>query len=182
MAKATNGRAFLMELAEGANPEVARRLRAAAGNLRYSEKAGDALPGPVLPTVRAVEVDEPPPTGLGPGRHAPGRLIKPVDWRWAGVSNKLERDYSVHLSFREGRGEILWAGCNLIRLRIGGGAFYKPDFLVRLPDGAMEFHETKGFWREAARVRIKTAAMLYRGVFAFRAVQRKRGKWVYEDF
>jgi len=47
--------------------------------------------------------------------------------------------------------------------------------------GWFEIHETKGHWREAARVRIKVAADLYPW-FKFVAVKWDKKQWVYEDF
>lgn len=57
-----------------------------------------------------------------------------------------------------------------VRLRLANGAWYTPDFVVMMHDGTLEMHEVKGFWREAARVRIKVAADNY--PFKFIAVQK----------
>jgi hypothetical protein len=91
------------------------------------------------------------------------------------------------------RTELAWAnelesmrvaGVNLgwrfeaVRLRLGGTAFYTPDFLVVAVIGGhtyMELHEVKGFWREAALVRIKTAASAYPW-FRFKVIRKKRKK------
>lgn len=65
--------------------------------------------------------------------------------------NKTEVAYSGHLKARGFAGEIAWAAFEPMNLRLAKGATYKPDFLVMLSTGFLEFHEVKGgFWREAA--------------------------------
>ena len=93
---------------------------------------------------------------------------------------RLEERYANHLKLLQIAGEIADFREQAFRLRLADGAFYKPDFLVILPDGLVEFHETKGYWEEAARVRIKVAAELYPW-FRFKAVQWKQGQWTIEE-
>jgi len=95
--------------------------------------------------------------------------------------NKLECDYSEHLEARRLAGEITAWKFEPFNLRLAPGASYKPDFLVVCSDGILELHETKGFWREAARLRIKVAAEAFPW-FRFLAVQRKHGQWITETF
>ena len=58
---------------------------------------------------------------------------------------------------------------------------YTPDFAVYLPNGSIQFHEVKGFWRDDARVKLKVAATQFQE-FQFVAVQLKKGDWVFEEF
>ena len=95
--------------------------------------------------------------------------------------NKLESAYSEHLELQRSAGEIRWHRYAPMRLRLADGAYYKPDFGVWKRDGSFELHETKGFWREAARVRIKVAAELF-PMFRFVAIKRVGGNWVREEF
>lgn len=90
--------------------------------------------------------------------------------------------YSQELELRRLAGEISEWKFEHLRLRLAEGAWYKPDFFVLLADGRIELHETKGQWREAARVRIKVASELHPW-FRFRAIQwdKKRG-WIVEEF
>lgn len=81
--------------------------------------------------------------------------------------NKLESDYAAFLA---GRKDVAWWRFECFKLRLANGAFYTPDFLVVLSDGTVEVHETKGFFREAARVRLKVAVETY--PFVFRLVKR----------
>lgn len=99
--------------------------------------------------------------------------------------NRLEAAYALVLEARLGAGEILEYGFEDTRLRLADGAWFKPDFRVVLASGATEFHECKGFWREAARVRIKVAAdkyPRYRFIAVTRARKKHGGGWQVEAF
>jgi hypothetical protein len=86
-------------------------------------------------------------------------------------ANRLERAYATELELKRLRGSVLWWGYEIVSIPIGPGARYRPDFLVVVPwmgralvnSGSpvppveVEFHETKGFMREAARVRLLVA-------------------------
>ena len=90
--------------------------------------------------------------------------------------NRLETRYSKVLEFRRLEGSVeLWR-FERFKLRLGRGAWYTVDFWVVLSDGQVECHEVKGFQREAAMVRIKTAADLYPEL-RFLLVKRERGEW-----
>ena len=86
--------------------------------------------------------------------------------------NKLESRWSQELENERRAGDILCWRYNAMRLELATGAWFKCDFWVTLADGkgTIRMDEVKGFWREAARVRIKVAARLY-PEFQFRAVQ-----------
>lgn len=94
--------------------------------------------------------------------------------------NKTESAYDAHLWQQRSTGDVLWHKYEAIKLRLGDGSYYKPDFAVLMRDCLLEIHETKGFWREAARVRIKVAAGMY--PFKFIAITRKNGGWEREEF
>jgi hypothetical protein len=109
------------------------------------------------------------------------RNVEPVRQRM----NKTEAEYAQLLEFRRLAGEIKAWGFERLKFRLADGAWFKPDFDVVGVGGEIEIHETKGFWREAARVRIKVAAEIYPH-FTFRAVskvqKRKGGGWAVEEF
>lgn len=86
--------------------------------------------------------------------------------------NKLEARYADALN---ARGDVALWMYEAVKFRLADGAYYTPDFLVVLKDGTVEIHETKGFLREAARVRVKVAARLY--PFPFRMVKWAAGAW-----
>lgn len=94
--------------------------------------------------------------------------------------NKLELKYSTMLQQLKLVGDIEDWRFGELRFMLGEGAWYKPDFLI-VTKHRFEIHETKGFWREAARVRIRAAAHMFPW-FRFKAVQFKNNVWEYEEF
>ena len=97
------------------------------------------------------------------------------------VKNKWESKYAEYLEIMRRTGEISAWRFEPIRLRLANSAWFKPDFLVvaRNEDkdcDVFQFHEVKGFWREAAKVRIKVAAELF-PFFDFIVVKWKDGNW-----
>lgn len=98
--------------------------------------------------------------------------------------NRLEAAYWEHLQAMKANGEIddcMWQPLKL-NLAPGLACSYAPDFLVVRTDGVLEFHETKGFWREDARVKLKVAADKFPFVFVAVTRQRKNDPWCYETF
>ena len=103
---------------------------------------------------------------------APGRVTKAADGM-----NKLERAYSVELENQRLAGLISSWKFEAMKLRLANRTTYSPDFFVVLPDGRMEHHETKGFMRDDAHVKLKVAASQF-PMFTFRLVKRKAGAWI----
>ena len=106
--------------------------------------------------------------------------MKPVFYR--AVMNKTEAAWADQLELLKCASEIADWKFESIKFRLGDGAqptkrppFYKPDFLVVYWDH-FELHEVKGFFREAAKVRIKTAAELYPW-FVWKVIRLKNGAW-----
>lgn len=62
----------------------------------------------------------------------------------SGEMNKLEAKYDALLRARLLAGEIAWYAFHGLRLRLGDGVIYEPDFAVMALDGTLEIHETKG--------------------------------------
>jgi len=60
-------------------------------------------------------------------------------------------------------------------LKLGDRTRYTPDFSA-VVDGRMTFYEVKGFMRDDAAVKLKTAARAY-PEFDFVLVRRVKGKW-----
>lgn len=89
---------------------------------------------------------------------APDNAIPPVRARVPPrpqrYKNNAERDYAVGLEAQRRAGVLREWHYEAIRLRVGGGAFYTPDFLVVTASGEVQVHEVKGHMREAARVRM----------------------------
>lgn len=97
---------------------------------------------------------------------------------YAPYRSKWEHAYASHLDFEKWIGDIADWAYEPQKLEIGIGAKYTPDFRVVQTDGAIEFHEVKGHRREAAIVRIKSAAKQY-PEFTFVLVTKKDGQWHY---
>lgn len=97
--------------------------------------------------------------------------------------NKLEAEYAGYLEWERSVGNIDWWAYETLKIRLADNTYYTPDFAV-LRAGALEFHETKGFWREDARLKIKIAAEVL--PFQFRAIRKKSvkegGGWDVEYF
>ena len=98
--------------------------------------------------------------------------------RTPGRMNKLEAAYAQLLDLRKHAGEILWWKFEGMTLKLAGDTRYTPDFSVVTFSGSLNFYETKGFMREAARVRLNVAASMF--PFPFYLVRRVKGDWVIE--
>ena len=88
----------------------------------------------------------------------------------AGTRNKLEAEYEQELKLRQAVGKVAWFRFEGLKLRLADNTFYTPDFAVMLASGVMECHETKGFWTDDARAKIKIAAEMY--PFRFIAIKK----------
>lgn len=103
-------------------------------------------------------------TGKAQGKKAPAGM------------NKLERRYADHLEMlRSTHSDIERWDYEPEKLRLAEGAWYTPDFRIIFKDGTVEFHETKGFMREAAHVRLKVAADQH--PYIFRLVRWVNKQW-----
>lgn len=98
--------------------------------------------------------------------------------------NAIESDYAAELERRRHAREIAWWAFEAIVLRLADRTHYKPDFVVMGIGGELEIHETKGYWREDARLKIKVAAAQFpfRFVGVTREDKRVGGAWQFEDF
>lgn len=98
--------------------------------------------------------------------------------------NALETAYAAELEARRGRRALAWWAFEAIVLRLADRTHYKPDFAVMGIGGELEIHETKGYWREDARLKIKLAAAQFpfRFLGITRATQRGGSAWIVEEF
>ncbi|MFG6376101.1 MAG: hypothetical protein K1W05_09320 [Desulfovibrio sp.] len=96
--------------------------------------------------------------------------------------NRLEARYAAYLEEQYRNGEIVLWRYESMKLILADRCSYLPDFFIVKADGTPEFHETKGFWRDDARIKVKMAAKLF-PCFVFYGVQwdRKSG-WSWECF
>lgn len=103
----------------------------------------------------------------------------------AGVMNKTEAEYAALLEIRKrSGGDIEWYAFEAITLKLADDTRYTPDFLVMRHDGTLECHETKGFWRDDALIKIKVAAekFPFRFVAQQKLPQKEGGGWKAREF
>jgi hypothetical protein len=108
-----------------------------------------------------------------------------VTRRIAGQMNKLEAEYAAAvLEPQKLAGEILEYWFEKFTFKLADDCRYTPDFVVQLANGEMECHETKGYWQEDAKVKIRVAAELF--PFRFVAIQKlpkkDGGGWKHQEF
>lgn len=98
--------------------------------------------------------------------------------------NGTERRRAVELEAMKRAGAIHDWRFESLTLVLAPGCRYTPDFLVIEHDGGMRIEETKGFWRDDARAKIKVAARLFPW-FRFSALrvrpQKDGGGWNVEE-
>lgn len=95
--------------------------------------------------------------------------------RLPGQMNGLEKRYADHLNVLLATGVIDRWDYEPVTLKLAHRTRYTPDFRVILADGSEEFHETKGFMRDDAHVKIKVAAASH--PYVFRLVQWRDKAW-----
>ena len=97
--------------------------------------------------------------------------------------NKLEAMYAAHLEALRRAGKIIFWRFESAKFRLADRTWYTPDFYVMRTDGTIEIHETKGFWEDDARVKIKVTADQFPEL-QFVAVQWDKGAkgWKFERF
>lgn len=147
--------------------------------------------GRVMPNKPAVALDAAPTTEELLSARAAGMTL--VQWRAAGkpggkkapairpwhpYRSKWEADYAKHLELLATAGRIVDWDYEPVRLEIGEGAVYTPDFRITTLGALTEMHEVKGYRREAAMVRIRVAAKLYRRI-RFVLVTKVNGEWTH---
>ena len=106
------------------------------------------------------------------------RKVRAISTTPRHTMNGLESKYATYLDGLKRLGQILDWKFEPFKLRLTEGwkTTYCPDFLVITKDGFMELHETKGFMRDDANLKIKIAADIY-VQFTFRLVQWLKGRW-----
>jgi hypothetical protein len=116
-------------------------------------------------------------------------------------TNKEQGEYGNYLGLLKLSGEILNYHRTSMKFLIGKqkngrDAWYKPDFdvwrlwqfrdvqnpemIIRVPH--LEMHEYKGHWEQAAKVRIKAAALRYPEIPFIAAYKDGPGNFRYEEF
>jgi hypothetical protein len=103
----------------------------------------------------------------------------PPKRRTPGTMNSLEKKYAERLEMQKQAGEILDYKFESVKFRLAPKTFYTPDFMVIYPDG-IGFHETKGFMRDDANVKLKVVAETYQW-FDFLLVEWRQKAWKFTE-
>lgn len=90
--------------------------------------------------------------------------------------NKTEEAYSYVLEAKKRNGELLEWGFERFTLKLADDTRYTPDFFAVNKDGEFELHETKGFMRDDARVKLKAAVDRFH-FFRFFLVKKAGNGW-----
>lgn len=104
----------------------------------------------------------------------------PVPDLFAGM-NGTERRRGVELEALKRDGQIALWRFEAVTLKLAPDCRYTPDFYVLHNDGRVVLEETKGHWRDDAKVKIRVAARLF-PEFEFRALRLERGQWQPEEY
>ncbi len=98
--------------------------------------------------------------------------------------NKAETRYAQQLEALKDTGFILRYRFEAVKLRLADRTYLTMDFMVQMPDGGIEFHDVKAFWKKAGKVGIEEDAAIKMKVAAeqypewvFKAVWERGGKW-----
>lgn len=124
-------------------------------------------------------------------RHGRGTKRPP-----AGTMNKVEAKYAEHLASLQRTGEIEWWKFEAVTLKLAPDCRLTVDFMVMMPDGAIQLHDTKGakkkktggvwggeytfFAEEDAIIKLRTAAEIF--PFRFFVVYLTPGGWEQREF
>jgi hypothetical protein len=107
-------------------------------------------------------------------------LRLPVPDLFAGM-NGTERARAIVLEARRRDGLIRDWRFESVTLKLAPDCRYTPDFWIVENDGSVTVEETKGHWRDDAKVKIRVAARLF-PEFRFVALKLARGQWHQEDY
>jgi hypothetical protein len=115
---------------------------------------------------------------VGGSIDTPARL--PLPDLFAGM-NKTERARAIQLEALKRDGQIRDWRFEAVTLKLAPDCRYTPDFYVLDNQGTVRFEETKGFWREDAKVKIRVAAKLFPEFF-FVALRADGAGWTVEEY
>lgn len=98
-----------------------------------------------------------------------------------GGRSKTQAAWAEHLDLERAHGSVSFWLEEAVSLRLADRTWYRPDFLVVRPNGQIEMHEVKGFWRDDARAKFKIAAELHPWAKFWVIMRAKGGGWSVEQ-
>ena len=90
--------------------------------------------------------------------------------------NKTEALYAAELDWLKREGTIREYWFERVKLKLARKTYYTPDFLVQFTGGRLLFVEVKGYLRDDAAVKFKTARELFPWA-GFLMVRRTKGRF-----
>lgn len=113
-------------------------------------------------------------------RHIPQfRVGRAQKRKVRGQMNGLERSYSELLDVHKAAGRVLAWWYERVTFKLADDTRFTPDFMVLAADGVLELHETKGFMRDDARVKLKVCAEMF--PFRVKLVKKVKGGFTVEN-
>ena len=103
----------------------------------------------------------------------------PVRDLFAGM-NKTERRRAIELEAMKRDGLIADWWYEQWTFKLANDTRYTPDFVIQERDGSLRAEETKGFWRDDAKVKVKLFAALF--PLPISVLQLKDGRWLVQGF
>lgn len=94
--------------------------------------------------------------------------------------NGTEREYAIRLEAQKRDGLIHDWFYESLTFKLAQDCRYTPDFLVIENDGRLVFHETKGFMRDDALVKLRVCAKQF--PFPLFLHRLEKGCWTTTDF
>lgn len=97
-----------------------------------------------------------------------------------GDMNKTEARYARYLDEQKIMGIIADWWFQSVTLKLGHDTRYTPDFVVLMPDGLIEFRDTKGWDTEpAAAVKERVCSTMF-PLFVFKEARWEKNDWVHK--
>lgn len=97
-----------------------------------------------------------------------------------GGMNKTEQQRAIELEALRRDGQIAAWWYEAVTFKLADDCRYTPDFLIQERDGSLRLEETKGFYRDDAKVKVKLCRSLF--PFPLRVLRKaKAGGWDVED-
>lgn len=101
-----------------------------------------------------------------------------------GTMNRLEAKYAQQLELEKKAGLILHWSYESLTVKLADATRLTVDFFVINADGSIDLRETKGFMREEAWCKLKTAASIYpwfRFLLVRKANKNSGAEWIIQE-
>ena len=114
-------------------------------------------------------------------RRQPGVMNKLEERFWVMVNSIIKQDSGFHITPERDIVPVQ-IRYEAHTLKLAKDLRYTPDFEILTANGGIWFFETKGFWRDDARAKIKMAAEKFQEYRFVSASWTKRDGWKFEEF